>query len=141
MDSVLPTRSRPGWVWFICIWYAVGVAVAILDAYIVFSGSLRLPPEAKAALAHLTTIDYLLSVVGLLLAASAAVALYFLRRQATYLFWSAFGVGIASNVYDSVLKHGVSQSRSLFHNPWVYIGTQLAICLYCESLKRNGTLT
>jgi hypothetical protein len=144
MDSILATRSRPGWVWFICIWYTVGFTLSTLEVYLALSHSLRLTPQTRGALGHLTTIDYVLAVVQPMLVGSAAVALFMLRRQATYLFWSAFGLGIASDVYRFVLNHGVwsqSQSQSLFHNSWVYIGMQLAVCLYCETLKRNGTLT
>jgi hypothetical protein len=139
----MPTKTRPGWVWFICIWITSGFVIYALLGYLYFSGSLPLTPQAKASIAKFSTFYWVISIVRPLLAESAAVALFLLRRQATYLFWLALGVGIPSDVYHFVLNDAI-RSASIWHGRTgilIYIGANLAICVYCEHLKRKGTLT
>jgi hypothetical protein len=133
----VPTKTRPGWVWFIFIWNTFAFVVAARLMYLVLSGSLPLTQQAKASLAK-TTLGYVLGIVSSLLVESAAVALFLLRRQATYLFWSALGAGIAGDVFHLLLNDGIR-----VHGTWllVYLATQVTICVYCEHLKRKGTLT
>lgn len=135
----MPTKTRPGWVWFICIWYTLPIVVTALLIYLLLSGSLPLTPQGKASLAKLTTFDYVFGIVQLLLALSAAVTLFQLRRQATYFFWVAFGVGIASNVYYFVLNDGIRAAT--WTRLLIYFGIQFKVCVYCEVLKKEGTLT
>jgi hypothetical protein len=139
----VPTKTRPGWVWIICIWITSGFVIYALLGYLYFSGSWPLTAQAKASIPKFSTFDMVTGIVGPLLAESAAVALFLLRRQATYLFWSSLGVGIISNVHHFVLNDGI-RSNSIWQGRsgiLISIGTQLAFSVYCEHLKRKGTLT
>jgi hypothetical protein len=143
INEVPATKTRPGWVWFICIWYTIGAVFSTLMLYRLFSGSLLLTPQAKASLAGATTFDYLQSIVQPLLWESAAVVLFLLRREATYLFWSLLGINVASVVYHHVLNYGIRSNtiRGGITTALIAVGANLVICVYCEHLKRKGTLT
>ena len=137
------TSKRPGWVWFISIWYTISFVVASLMAYLTFSGIIPMTPQFKAYIGGLTAVDYVFTAVQPLLSVSAAVALFLLRRQATYLFWSLLAVGVASRVWQYDLKSGTGVHSIPGGSPGVLfaIGIQLAICVYVENLKRRGTLS
>jgi hypothetical protein len=143
MNEVQVTKPRPGWVWFICIWYTIGAVFSMLMLYRLFSGSLLLTPLAKASLASVTTFDYVQGIVQPLLWELAAVVLFLLRRAATYLFWSNLGINLASIVYHHVLNYGFRSNtiRGGITTALIAVGANLVICAYCEHLKRNGTLT
>ena len=143
INEVPATKTRPGWVWFICIWYTIGAVFSTLMLYRLYSGSLLLTPQAKASLAGATTFDYLQSIVQPLLWESAAVVLFLLRREATYLFWSLLGINVASVVYHHVLNYGIRSNtiRGGITTALIAVGANLVICVYCEHLKRKGTLT
>ena len=143
INEVPVTKPRPGWVWFICIWYTIGAVFSVLVLYRLFSGSLMLTQQAKASLASATTFDYVQSIVQPLLWEAAAVVLFLLRKGATYLFWSNLGINLASIVYHHVLNFGMRSNtfRGGLTMALIAIGVNLAICVYCEHLKRIGTLT
>jgi hypothetical protein len=137
------TKKRPGWVWVISIWFAISSVVASLLAYLTFSGVFPMTAQLKAYIGSLSTIDYVFTVVQPLLSVSAAVALFLLRRQATYLFWGLLGVGVASHVWQYDLRAGITGSGSTSDastGAFFAMGIQLAICIYVEYLKRRGTL-
>jgi len=113
----VPTKTRPGWVWFICIWITSGFVISALLGYLYFSGSWPLTAQVKASIPKFSTFDWVIAIVGPLLAESAAVALFLLRRQATYLFWSNLGVGIISGVHyfmlnDETRSNSILQGRT-----------------------------
>jgi hypothetical protein len=142
-NGVPATKKRPGWVWVISIWFAISSVVASLLAYLTFSGVIPMTPQLKAYIGSLSTIDYVFTVVQPLLSISAAVALFLLRRQATYLFWLLLAVGVASHVWQYDLRIGITGSGSTpdaSTGAFFAMGIQLAICIYVESLKRRGTL-
>jgi hypothetical protein len=135
------TKPRPGWVWFISIWYTGGFVLGIVLTLLVWSGRLRLNPQGQAYFAKMTTLDIAFSVMQMLLVETAAITLFLLRKQATYFFWLVFGAGLASDFYYHILNHLPRKSDVWGKNPLLYIGTQLAVCIYCQSLKWKGTLT
>lgn len=129
--------------WVICIWITFGFVIYVVLGYLYFSGTWPLSPQVKASIPKFSTSEWIISIVEPLLAESAAVALFRLRREATYLFWLVLGVGIISDFHHFVLNDGV-RSNSIWHGRsgiLISVGTQLAFCLYSERLKRNGTLT
>ena len=138
------TSKRPGWVWFISIWYTISFVVASLMAYLTFSGIIPMTPQFKAYIGGLTAVDYVFTAVQPLLSVSAAAALFLLRRQATYLFWSLLAVGVASRVWQYDLRSGMAGTQSMpggTTGVFFAMGIQLAICIYVENLKRRGTLS
>ena len=138
------TSKRPGWVWFISIWYVISFVVASSMAYLTFSGTIPMTPQFKAYIGGLTAVDYIFTVGQPLLSVSAAVALFLLRRQATYLFWSLLAVGVASHVWQYDLRSGMAGTQSMpggTTGVFFAMGIQLAICIYVENLKRRGTLS
>ncbi len=143
-NGVTATKKRPGWVWFISIWYAISFVVASLMAYLTFSGKIPMTPQFKAYIGGLTAVDYIFTFVQPILSISAAAALFLLRRQATYLFWSLLAVGVASHVWQYDLRSGVAGAQSMpggTSGVFFAMGIQLAICIYVENLKRRGTLS
>jgi hypothetical protein len=137
------TKKRPGWVWVISVWYTISFVVTSLLAYLTFSGIIPMTPQFKAYIGGLTAIDYLFTVVQPLLSVSAAVALFLLRRQATYLFWSLLAVGVASHVWQYELGSRTTGAQSMpggGTGAFFAMGVQFAICVYVQNLKRRGTL-
>lgn len=137
------TKKRPGWVWFISIWYAISFVVASLMAYLTFSGIIPMTPQFKAYIGGLTAVDYIFTYVQPILSISAAVALFLLRRQATYLFWSLLAVGVASHVWQYDLRSRVTEVQSMPGGSigvLFALGIQFAICIYVQDLKKRGTL-
>jgi hypothetical protein len=143
MNAITATKTRPGWVWFIFIWYTVNFVVNVLLFALFLSKSLPMTPQYKAGLTHVTTFDYVHAIMQLLLLGSAALVLFLLRKQATYLFWLFLGFNLVSAVYYDVLNNGLRPHifGGKVTTALVAIGSNVAICIYCEALKRNGTLT
>jgi hypothetical protein len=138
------TKKRPGWVWVISVWYTISFVLASVLAYLTFSGLIPMTPQFKAYIGGLTAIDYIFTIIQPLLSVSAAVALFLLRRQATYLFWSLLAVGVASHVWQYDLRSGISGAHSMpGGSPGAFfaMGVQFAICIYVENLKRRSTLS
>ncbi len=143
-NDVRETKKRPGWVWVISVWYAISFVVASLLAYLTYSGIIPMTPQFKAYIGGLTAVDYIFTVVQPLLSVSAAVALFLLRRQATFLFWSLLAFGVASHVWQYDLRSGIAGAQSMpggTTGVFFAMGIQLAICIYVENLKRRGTLS
>jgi len=143
-NGVPSTKKRPGWVWVISVWYTISFVVASLLAYLTFSGVIPMTPQLKAYIGSLSTIDYVFTVVQPLLSVSAAVALFLLRRQATYLFWLLLAVGVASHVWQYDLRTRITEVQSMpggSTGAFFAMGIQLAICVYVQNLKRRGTLS
>jgi hypothetical protein len=129
-------------VWFICIWYAFDFVFAAFAECMVVFGSSQFSQHVRASLMHMTAFDNVFGVVQPVLMISAAVALFLLRRQATYLFWSVFGFGLALDVFHFIIKVQVRRATFISGREMevFFIASQVAVCLYCEHLKRNGTL-
>jgi hypothetical protein len=143
MNEVPEAKERPGWVWAICIFYAVIFVFAALSVYVVFSGSIPITPEYKAYFESLTAFDYVVSIVQPVLLLSAAVALFLLRRQATFLFWLSLAVKMGSDLWHFALKSGISPIYSkpgASTGAYIAFGMQLAVCFYAENLRKQGTL-
>jgi hypothetical protein len=137
------TKKRPGWVWAICIFYSISFVVLCLLMYLIFSGAVPMTPQLKAALARLSAFDYVVIIVQPLLSISAAVALFLLRRQATFLFWSSLAVAVAADVWQFALGSGMTAFNSrpgASSGAFFGFGIQLAVCFYAESLRIQGTL-
>jgi hypothetical protein len=143
VNKVTAARKRPGWVWAISIFYAISFVVLVLSMYLVFSGAIPMTPQLKADLGRMTAFDYIVIIVQPLLSVSAAVALFLLRRQATYLFWSSLAVAVASAVWQMALRSGTTAFNSrpgASTGGLIGFGIQLAVCFYVENLRIQGTL-
>jgi hypothetical protein len=143
MSELSANRTRPGWVWVIFVWYTLAFVFAAVMEYLFLSKSLPQTPQLEASLSQITTFDYLDMNAHLLLSQAAAVVLFLLRRQATYLFWALLVFNAASNIFYHYIRTDPIQPNKFVGGgmSWIAIGANLAICLYCEHLKRNGTLT
>ena len=130
--------------WFIFIWYTFSFVFVVLMEYLVLSKAMPHTPQFEESLTKISTFDYLQMSVQTLFSETAAVALFLLRRQATYLFWALLAFNIALNIFYHYIRTNAVQPNRLLGSggiSLIAIGTNLAICLYCEHLKRNGTLT
>lgn len=137
------TKKRPGWVWFICTWYAIIFVIAAVSMYLIFSGKLPKTPQMDAYIGSLSTSDYVLGVVGPLLSISAAATLFLLRKVATYLCWSSFALSVASHVWQYDLRGatGFHSTPAASAGALIGMGLHFAVCVYVQDLKKRGTLT
>lgn len=144
MNETLMTRKRPTWVWIICVFYLVSFLWTSLSWYMIFSGSIVLSPEVKAYMESLTSFDYGLTTIQALISISAAVALFFLRKQAYYLFWSSFGVGLFAIAWQTALRSWLTAMRSIkggTTGELIGMGILLAVCIYTRKLRKQGRLS
>ncbi len=143
LNNVPSAGERPGWVWAICIFYAASFAVLVLIMYLFFSGAIPMTPQLKAVLGKMTAVNYIVIIGEPLLSVSAAVALFLLRREATYLFWSSFALAAASAMWQFAAGSGATAFNSkpgVGAGGLIGFGIQLAVCFYVENLRVQGTL-
>lgn len=86
--------KRPKWVWFIFLWTLGSAAMTIYAYFLLFTNQTEISPELQQSLNNLKTIDYIVSGAGMLLGLMAATFLFMLRKQAYYLYWLIFIVGV-----------------------------------------------
>ena len=144
MNEAPAAKKRPGWVWVISIFYALSFVSTVLSVYLIFSGAIPTTPAIKGYLGSLTAFDYGFAIVQVLISLSATVALFLLRRLATYLFWSSLSVEVVWHVWHIALRSGIAAIKSMTGasaEDFIGIGILLAVCVYSEKLKRQGTLT
>jgi hypothetical protein len=144
MNEAPAAKKRPSWVWVISIFYALSFVWTVLSVYLIFSGSIPTTPEVKAYFGSLSAFDYGLATVQILVSLSATVALFLLRRLATYLFWSSLAVEVVWHVWHIALRGWITPIKSMTGasaEAFIGIGILLAVCVYSEKLKRQGTLT
>lgn len=143
INNVPAAGERPAWVWAISIFYALSFVVLVLAMYLVFSGAIPMTPQLKAGLERMTPLDYIVIIVEPLLSVFAAVALFLMRRQATYLFWASFAVGVASTAWQFAIGSGATAFNSkpgAGYGGLIGFGIQLAVCFYVQNLRIQGTL-
>jgi hypothetical protein len=137
--------SRPRWVWVICIFFLISAGLSVCGAYdaFLFSGII---PLREAVWQYWGRFWASQSSVGVLVVAllnlAGAVFLLLLRRQAFYLFLSAFVLNIVLTAYQIITKHflaaiGGPGIIGVFFG-WA-IGT--TILFYAYRLMKRGVLT
>ena len=144
MNEAPAAKKRPVWVWVISIYYALSSVSTVVSGYLIFSGLIPITPEVKGYIGRLSAFDYGLAIVQILISLSAIVALFLLRRPATYLFWSYLAVEVGWHVWHIAPRGWITAIRSMTGasaEDIIGIGILLAVCVYSEKLKRQGTLT
>ena len=137
----LPPR-RPKLVWVIFVLALLSVGYTALSLYLVLSGSIPLGEEEAKYFRSLTPIDYAVTGATGLLNLGGAIALFWLRKVALYLFAAAFAIGILGT-----LRHVADASfAAALGGPGVIgmlagYALWIAVCIYAWRLKSRGVLT
>jgi len=136
-------RKRPGWVWPISLFYALGFLVLVRFIIMYATGALPVSARVNEYLANLGALGIFMALFQPLLSLAAAVALIMLRKEAVTLFRVLLVFAISSNLWTFAIKNGVNGVHAKsgpMIGAVVGIGIQLAVCFYAEQLKMQGTL-
>ncbi len=134
-------NKRPFFVWLIAIFYLLSTLFTVLSLSLVLSGSLPLTPEQEAYFSSLSSLDYLFSFVIDLTVFAGAVALFFLRRVALYLFCGSFDLIVLMSIWHLMTRDFLSALPSGGLLGFILgLGILAAVCLYTWKLTRAGVL-
>ena len=141
-DSNLQKKKRPGWVWAISIFFFLAAGWTLLSFYLINLGAVPLNAAQKAYFSSLTGVDYGLTILMGLANLIGAVALFFLRKVAFYLFVTAFGVNLLLAAWHAVTKGWVAAiGGSGFVGTVIGWALLIAVCIYSWRLIQRGVLT
>jgi hypothetical protein len=109
METAAPrVRGRPVWVWVICIFYLFSAGFTLFSLSLVRSGSVQLTPAQAQYFENLTAFDYLQTFTLSFLTISGAIALFFLRKSAFYLFAASLAFNILLTIWHAATKGWVA---------------------------------
>jgi hypothetical protein len=143
VKSVRGARKRPRGVWMISILYTLSFLLLVRFVFLVASGALPVSTQLRQYLANLGTIGVFLAIFQPLLALTAAIALFLLRKEATFFFWILLGIAFISNGWSFAVRSGLPGTQG---GPGLGVGViismvlQLCTCLYVQQLRMEGTL-
>jgi len=141
-DGTLQKRKRPGWIWAISIFFFLSAGWTLLSFYLINTGAVPLIATQKEYFGRLTGLDYGLSVIMGLANLIGAVALFFLRKVAFYLFATALGANLILAAWHTATKGWVAAIGGAGF-VGVVIGWVLltVVCIYSWRLVQRGVLT
>lgn len=123
------TLRRPRWVWLISAYYC-GMFVLSYSLLLLALSQPTVVPTAITALGEdLTPVEWAVLLLQSFIALSAAIALFFLRKEALYLFTAGFVIGFAWLLWHSLSVMAVTGMLIL-----------TAVCLYTRQLSKQGHL-
>jgi hypothetical protein len=114
----------------------------LLSFALIFSGRVPVSAEASRYLSSLSSLDYTVTILALLLNVGGTVALLLLRRAAPYLFSAALLLNIVSVALHALMKGLVAALGA--GGPIGLIlgyGISVLVCLYAWRLYARGALT
>ncbi|MEP6669209.1 MAG: hypothetical protein ABJF10_08655 [Chthoniobacter sp.] len=136
----IPPPARPVFVWIICGYYCFTLISAGLSLWLVHSGLLPMPQPQRSYFASLTWVDYTCTAAITAINAGGAVALFFLRRVATYLFAIGLLTSISLLIYQIVAKNYLQAMGPALPGAFVGWAIPVAIIIYARHLTKNGVL-
>ena len=137
-----PRRRRPALIWVVFLWYVFSAGYTLLSFALIFAGRVELSAEASRYLSSLSTLDYTVTILALLLNVGGAVALLMLRKVAPYLFSAALLLNIVSVTLHALTKGLVAALGA--GGPIGLIlgyGISVLVCLYVWRLHARNTLS
>lgn len=141
VETIDSSGRRSVWIYLIFIYYFIASGWKLITYFLVFSGAFPITQDQAAFIDTLSFFDIASSVLIAIANLYAAIALLFLRREASYLFAYVFVISVMITFW-----HGAT--RDLYHSLGAsgIIGLILGyaisaqICLYAWTLKRRGLL-
>lgn len=121
---------RPRWVWIISVYYCGMFVLSYVLLFLALSHSIPVPEVIRALGENRTPLEWAVLVVQSLISLSAAIALFFLRKEAYYLFTTGFVIGLGWILWHSLTVMAATGMLIL-----------AAVCLYTRKLSRQGQLT
>lgn len=126
----MTARRRPPGVWIISTYYLCMFVLSYLLLFLALSHSVPMPAEITALAENRTALEWVVLVIQSFIALSGAIALFFLRKMAYYLFGTGFVIGLGWIVWHSLTLMAATGMLIL-----------LAAILYTRKLSKQGTLT
>lgn len=137
----IPPPARPLAVSLISGYYLISILFAGGALWLTYSGLLPIPQPQRAYLDSMSWVDHAITIFALAVKLAGAVAFFFLRRSAVYLFALALLANLSLTIYQIAAK-GFLHSVGLIALPGMVIGWTLsaAILIYAVSLAKKGVL-
>ncbi len=139
----LPDPSgRPGWVWVIVIFYALGIVGTLISTIAVLAGRPLGGQAASSYLSNLTTLDHVFSLIVASVSALGTIALFRMKRRALHFLLAVFLLSVANFGINVALRPAY---RAMFDQVgyWGLIAgwaINIAIVLYVWRLQTKGLL-
>lgn len=141
-SRVMENKRRPGWIWAISIFSFFSAFYTLLSIYLVHSGKILLQPAQKAYFARLTSIDMGLTIFLGLTNLTGAVLLFYLRKQAFYLFTIALAANLLTTLWHIFNKGFIAAMPSGgLMGMLIGWGILVAVCMYTKRLEKAGILS
>jgi hypothetical protein len=129
--------KRPGLVWVILGFYGIGLLLAAVTLFAVFTKALRLPPGDAAFYANFGVANFLGLALSAVLGVCSMIQLFRMRKNAAYFVTAVFAVTMVKEVWY------LPKLISLGHG-WVMHVVSACISLwfvcYVWHLRRAGML-
>ena len=113
----------------------------LFSLYLIFSGTISVSATQQSYFASLGTLDWVITAIGFVLNAAAALSLFMLKRTAVFLFGTVL-VWTVANTLFSMIRTNWTQAIGGAGLIGVLFGSVLvvAIFLYVQNLAKKGIL-
>lgn len=132
-----PSGKRNFWIWLIVIWSFGSGIISLISFFAVQFGALPLNDAQRAYFDNLGLVDHLAGVLSAAFNLLGAIALFRLRRQAMYMFFSAFGVSTLISLWHASTR-GLGGSLVELS---IGLGLLGAVCVYVQKLAKQQILS
>jgi len=141
MEASQPRERRPRLVWAVFLWYLFSAGYTLLSFWLIYSGSIRVSPEAAAYLTNLSPFDQAFTVLLMLLNLGGAVALVMLRKVAFQLFATALALSLLLTIIHAFARGFVAALGGAGAVGLILgYGVGIVVCIYAWKLRASGVL-
>jgi len=135
--EVIDTSKRPKWVWAITIWYAFSFLSVIYSFYAINIGQIPLNEVQKEYFANVGVIDMVITFISSLLAITAAITLFMLKKITIKLWVAVFSFAIFAHLYSILTSNylEVLDEAGVFG---IIFGTTIIVLIYFYAKRLNA---
>ena len=142
MDAVNNSMpKRPRWIWVISIFYLFSTGWTLLSLLMYSAGNLSFSSSQNAYFSSLSSFDYFIMILTMLINISGAITLFFLRRIAYYFFSKNLALIIITSFWHAVSKNFFEAFGlgGIFGTAigWIIFAQ---VCFYSQKLIQRGVL-
>ncbi len=148
MNESTATRKRPLGVWIISSFYIIYAAQSLLTFDLADSSVIPTPAGQPDIIIEITALDHFFTIIGIGIALAAALALFFLKKAAFYLYTVNLGLSIVFIIRALTTARGIDFNAIFnfnFDAALIFAAVFILIVglipfLYSQKLKQKGIL-
>jgi len=99
IGSLNVSSGRPGWVWVIFIFYAFSFISTVVSYGLLLSGKISIPTDKQQYLNGLTSVDYAVSLLMVVINVVAALLLFRLKKISLHFFMLALLISVLYTIW------------------------------------------